>query len=124
VATTAAAEPLDYGTLLDELGGERRVLHEMLDILLLSTAECRAVIRRAYGDMDYPALASAAHKIKGALVAFGATPAATAAARLEDDGRRADLVAVRGAMAALENELDRLRLAVESHVDADDGEAR
>jgi HPt (histidine-containing phosphotransfer) domain-containing protein len=117
---TTASRPIDYGALLEELGGQESVLHEMLGILLQTTGECRAVIRRAHTEMDYPGLASAAHKIKGALVAFGARSAAMAAADLELQGRGGDLVAVRRAMARLEDELDRLRVALEAFVGGND----
>jgi HPt (histidine-containing phosphotransfer) domain-containing protein len=67
-------------------------------------------IRQAVEGRDVPAIARAAHKIKGALGALGqrARPAAEAARRVESVARGGDLAQAQQAWPALEREVDRL----------------
>lgn len=112
MTTESASETLDHESLLDELGGDRQLRRQLLEMLIASTTETSALIRTAYTERDSSALASSAHKLKSALIAFGARPAADAASRLEDVGRRADLATASAVLKHLEDELTRLQLAV------------
>lgn len=105
-------QPLDYDTLLEDLGGHEPSLRDMLEVLLRSTAECSALIGVTFAARDASGLASSAHKLRGALVAFGAKPAAAAAANLEALGRSSDFGRAPQVMRDLDRELDRLRRAV------------
>lgn len=88
------------------------MLHEILDLLVRSTAESSDLIRQAYAAQDFPGLARSAHKLRGALVAFGAQPAAAAAEQLEEIGPGSDLKAASAVMTELQDELARLHAAV------------
>ncbi len=108
----SSPETIDYEGLLDELGGNRPLRRQLLELLVESTDQSSALIRTAHAAGDSAALASSAHKLKSALVAFVAQPAADAASRLEDVGRRADLDAATPALQRLQDELTRLQSAV------------
>jgi HPt (histidine-containing phosphotransfer) domain-containing protein len=112
VTTERPPETLDYEALLDELGGDRKLRRNLLEMLVASTTESSVLIRTAYTQRDSAALASSAHKLRSALVAFGAQPAANAASQLEDIGRRADLAAASAVLDRLQDELTRLQLSV------------
>ena len=112
MTTERPPETLDYEALLDELGGDRKLRRNLLEMLIASTTESSALIRTAYSERDSAALASAAHKLRSALVAFGAQSAANAASRLEDVGRRADLATASAVLDRLQDELARLQLSV------------
>lgn len=104
--------PFDYGELLEEVGGQEAAVHDLLSLLMGSTADSAGRIRQALDQGDCPGVAAAAHKMKGALVTFGAGPAAAVAAKVEEDGRRCDLAAALSTVVVLERELERLRIAV------------
>lgn len=120
VTTESPPEALDYEALLDELGGDRQLRRQLLELLIESTTQSSASIRMAYAARDSSALASSAHKLKSALVAFGAQPAADAASRLEDIGRCADLATASTALDLLQDELTRLQSAVASLLKRED----
>lgn len=113
-------ETLDYDALLDELGGDRKLRRQLLELLIASTTDSAVLIRTAYTARDSSALASSAHKLKSALVAFGARSAANAASRLEDIGRRADLTTASTALERLQDELTRLQAAVAHLLETED----
>lgn len=112
MSTKSAPETFDYEGLLDELGGDRQLRRRLLELLIESTTQSSALIRTAYDARDSATLASSAHKLKSALVAFGAQSAADAASRLENIGRRADLASASTALNLLHDELTRLQSAV------------
>ncbi len=70
--------------------------------------EARAAVARA----DAAGLARAAHALKGMLANLAAGPAAARAQRLEAQGRRGDLADADAALGQLEEEADRLRVAL------------
>lgn len=112
MTSSSPQPPFDYETLLDEVGGHEAAVRDLLGVLMQSTADSARRIREAVASRDCPGVATAAHKIKGALITFGAQPAAEVAAALEENGRRCDLDAVVSAVVALDEELERLRTAV------------
>lgn len=112
MTTESPPETLDYEALLDELGGDRKLRRNLLEMLIASTTESSMLIRSAYAERDSAALATSAHKLRSALVAFGAQPAANAASQLEEIGRRADLTTASAVLDRLQDELTRLQVAV------------
>lgn len=69
--TDTPPDALDYDELLDELGGDRQLRRQLLELMVESTTQSAALVRTAYGARDCSALANSAHKLKSALVAFG-----------------------------------------------------
>lgn len=122
MTTERPHQTLDYEGLLDELGGDRALRRQLLELLVESTTQSSALIRTAYAARDSAGLASSAHKLTSALVAFGARPAADAASRLEDIGRRADLATAAPVLELLQEELARLQTAVARLLKSEDGE--
>lgn len=118
--TDTPPDALDYDELLDELGGDRQLRRQLLELMVESTTQSAALVRTAYGARDCSALANSAHKLKSALVAFGAGPAADAASRLEDIGRNADLTAASTVLKLLLTELTRLHAAVAQLLKSED----
>ena len=120
MTTESPPEALDYDGLLDELGGDRQLRRQLLELMIESTTQSAALIRTAHAARDCSSLANSAHKLKSALVAFGAGPAADAASRLEDIGRNADLTAASTVLELLLTELTRLHAAVAQLLKSED----
>ena len=83
----------------------------MREIVALFLADCpeRLVeLHETLARKDGPALARAAHRLKGALGNISATNALTAVQRVEISAREGDMPAAAAALATLEDELARL----------------
>jgi HPt (histidine-containing phosphotransfer) domain-containing protein len=73
-------------------------------------------LRQALQTGDAAAVQSAAHSLKGTLTVFSASGAVTAAAALEDLGRRCELSGTAGPLAALETEVHTLLTELKAFV--------
>jgi CheY-like chemotaxis protein/HPt (histidine-containing phosphotransfer) domain-containing protein len=103
-----AAAALDEDEALAQAGGDRGLLCELAGLV---RGECRqrlGEIRAALEARDADRLRSAAHPLKGALLAVAARPAQEAAQRLEALARGGTLEGAGEALAALEREVGRL----------------
>jgi CheY-like chemotaxis protein len=105
-------EVVDTATLLATLDGDSGLLQEMVDIFFGVLPDSLSSIQSAIEGGDAKALISAAHTLKGSVSNFAAGPAFEAVQRLEQMGRRGDLTEARSALRTLEEELERLRLAL------------
>jgi two-component system sensor histidine kinase/response regulator len=126
VVPPAAAEPeptapapavmaiFDHGATLRRLGGNERLLFDVVRSFQSEAREILREIRETLDRRDAEQLRSGAHKLKGALASIGGEAARDVAARLESLAGSGDLEPARSfverlvaEMARLETELDR-----------------
>jgi signal transduction histidine kinase/CheY-like chemotaxis protein/HPt (histidine-containing phosphotransfer) domain-containing protein len=105
-ASTQAA--FDLTAALDRVEGDRELLGKMIQLFVKQTANLLLEIRRAAEENDSPNLERLAHKLKGSMASFGASPACTAALRLEGMGRNGDHAQRKAIITELEQETARL----------------
>lgn len=105
--------PLDLAGLRARLEEDVDLLEELLDLFLSSSPSLLMEIEGAVAQGDCRTLERAAHALKGALRNLCAAPCAQAAQELERIGHDNDLADVQRSLAALQDELNRLRTAVE-----------
>jgi HPt (histidine-containing phosphotransfer) domain-containing protein len=103
---------LDRKTALTHVGGDARLLAELVDVFLASSPALMADLHQAVSNRDAAAVRRLAHTIKGAVSGFGAAPAQEAALRLEVMGKSGDLAEVERAWAELEAAIERLKPAL------------
>ncbi len=103
------AEDFDPSRALKHVGGDRRLLVELIRLYLADSPGWLAELGEAVRRGDAPAVRRAAHNLKGALLHFGLSKAVAAAQAVEFLGRDATLDGAAEAHAALRCELDRLR---------------
>ena len=111
-----AAAVFDQDQALECFDGDMGLLLEIARMFLAEGAGRLEEIREGLKIRDAPALAGAAHRLRGSCGALGATLAAEAAQTLESLAAQGDFSKIEGAVAALERETARLRLALESLV--------
>lgn len=102
----------DWKAALEFVGGDRQLLHELVELFLQECPNWLRELRRTLAEEDTMALRRLAHKLKGALGSFGAQAASAAAGQVEMQGREGDRVGVAKAGRVLELEIERLRLAL------------
>jgi HPt (histidine-containing phosphotransfer) domain-containing protein/PAS domain-containing protein len=105
-ALTGAA--LDRAALLERLGGDAELVREVAELYLHESPRLLGAARAALAGGDAPALARAAHSLKGTLTTLAAPRASTAALRLEQLGARGDLAGAAAALPELERCLEEL----------------
>ncbi|MBI3248280.1 MAG: response regulator [Deltaproteobacteria bacterium] len=105
----AATPIVDEEEVLDLLGGDRALLAELAGLFLEEYPKMLSAIQTGVATNDTQAVHHAAHTLKGAVGNFSAKTVVEAARVLEDMGRRGDLSNAATAVAALEQELARLR---------------
>jgi PAS domain S-box-containing protein len=96
---------LDWDAALEYVGGDRRLLRDMIGLYLEEAPRWRAELREALRSGNSADLKRAAHNIKGSMGHFGATAAFEAARRVETLARGGMLGEAPAACAALEQEL-------------------
>lgn len=99
--------------VLRRLGGDSALLTEIAELFQRERAALGADLRRALEARDPSAVERRAHRLRSALLNLAAGPAAQAALRLEDCGRRGHLPEPEQ-VAALFAELERLSAALPS----------
>jgi len=104
---------------LERVGGDRELLHEILELFFEETPGLMEQIRGAFAAGDVKTLERAAHSLKGSVGAFGARAAGEAAQNLETAAREKDLAGAAPALAALEPETARLTEALRAWRDED-----
>ena len=107
-----APSTLDREALLDRLGGDEELMHEMAALMLAQLEKMVLAIDAAAGALDAQGLFRASHSLKGAAANLAATGTAEAAHRLENLGREGRLAEVPEAHARLREEVARLRPAL------------
>jgi signal transduction histidine kinase/CheY-like chemotaxis protein/HPt (histidine-containing phosphotransfer) domain-containing protein len=108
---SVADEPAPHTPAIDEagilkmVGGNRKLLAEMVVLFLQDYPKRIAEITGALDRNDAEALEFAAHAVKGAALTLCARRVADSALAIEKMGRAAEMESVGGALAALEREL-------------------
>lgn len=97
---------LDHALAL--VDGDRELLRAMIELFLEHGPRDLAAIQAAVVAQDAAGLAGSAHRLKGALVQFGAPAAVEAVSTLENLGKAGTLEASAGGFVKLESELLRL----------------
>jgi PAS domain S-box-containing protein len=119
--TSAPAEQLlDPSVALARVGGDAKLLGELVALFRQAYPGWLAEMRAAIAGQDAAALMRAAHTLKGSAGTFGAHSTFEAAARLEELGRDGDLGGAVEACAALAAILERLDPALAA-LAGDDG---
>jgi HPt (histidine-containing phosphotransfer) domain-containing protein len=89
----AAEHPVDLAVAMRWLGGDRRLLSELVGIFVDDGPKRLQAIRAALTEADVQQIEHAAHNLKGSAAILGATRLQTAALALEDaahDGHTED----------------------------------
>ncbi len=108
----SSQEVLDRAAVLVRVEGEAELLEEMTAMFLDDCPKLLCAIREAVGRCDAKALERAAHTLKGSVGNFAARAAVEASLRLEMIGRHGDLTQAKKALVILEEEIERLKLAL------------
>lgn len=106
--SVAGAWDVDWRTIIDDLGGDELLLEELIGVYLASLPETLDETRAAVARVDLPAVARAAHKLKGTVGNFGFGPAWKAARMLEETARAGNAAETTAAFEAAEQELAQL----------------
>jgi signal transduction histidine kinase/CheY-like chemotaxis protein/HPt (histidine-containing phosphotransfer) domain-containing protein len=104
----AAGPPLDLAGFRAYVGGDQTLMRKLLTIFVEDVDAHLDAVRASVNPFDAPALARAAHTIKGSLRAIAAPCAASLAERLERAGRGRDPVLAAVVMRRFEREVARL----------------
>jgi HPt (histidine-containing phosphotransfer) domain-containing protein len=108
-ASTSVEPAFDSDDVLTRVGGDRKLLAEIVDIFRVESPRLLADLRRCLETGDARGVMEAAHALKGCVGNFGGRAAADAALALERMGREGALSGGGARLLALEREVDRLR---------------
>lgn len=103
---------LDWNAALDYVGGDRKLLADVIGLFLGEYPNWIADVRRATDSADVPTLRRAAHNLKGSLGHFGAHEAFETARGLETLAKQGTVTGARPLCDALEEQIERLRPAL------------
>src|SRR5262249_45305440 len=112
VEPRAAMPAFEMENALARLGGDRKLLREMVTSFLAESIGLMKAIREAAATGDLAAVRRAAHTLKGALGTLGA-PRAFEAVRPLEDAARQDPPDIQPAMSGFERELTDLQRALQ-----------
>jgi HPt (histidine-containing phosphotransfer) domain-containing protein len=105
---------LSQAQLLDNIGGDVRLLAEVLSLFLTEAPKYVHNIRKAVVNHDAEALSAAAHKLKGTMVLLAAAPVSDIAVELERMGKDGNLRGAEELLKDLELQMNRLTEAADS----------
>ncbi len=88
---TNAGDSVDWEQAFDTVGGERKLLEELINVFLKDESKMLANIEGAIKQNDAKELRLTAHAIKGALIHLGGRQAASLAGELESMGKHEEL---------------------------------
>jgi len=108
-AVESAVGRFDPLAAAKRLGGDPRLLRELLELFLTDCPRMMSEIRKAIDASDAPALRHAAHALKGSVANFAAPRPVDAARRLERIGLDGNLAEAAKVFAELEAALDAFR---------------
>lgn len=109
------ASPIDWGSVLEDIGGDEGLLRELVEAFVATYPETLQEIRQALGHDDLRTVSRAAHKLKGAVSNFGFGPAYDAARNLEEMALAARLAATRVTVTVVEQEFADLAEKLQAH---------
>jgi signal transduction histidine kinase/HPt (histidine-containing phosphotransfer) domain-containing protein/putative methionine-R-sulfoxide reductase with GAF domain/ActR/RegA family two-component response regulator len=107
-AVRAEGPPIDRSAALRAVDGDEGLLIDIIDVFQQNAPKYLEALREAVRHEDARQLEYAAHSLKGALGAIGATTASTLAAQLETMGHEAHLDGAARLIERLEGELARM----------------
>jgi HPt (histidine-containing phosphotransfer) domain-containing protein len=105
---------IDRSVLTVWLGDDRAGIEALLQKFRDTAIDSEQAIDAAWRAADLPGLAAAAHRLKGAAQAIGATPLGAAAGRLEQAGKAGDRDGCRDRLGPLAAELRRAIAEIQS----------
>jgi two-component system sensor histidine kinase/response regulator len=108
------ASVLDCEEFRKRVGGDTKLLYELIDVFLADLPQLWQNLRDALAHSDAQKLKRAAHTLKGAISVFGAQAAHQAAERVEQLADTGNLAQAAEAVIQLERELDRLQPTLHS----------
>ena len=111
-AVESAAGSFDPHAAVARVGGDGKLLRELIDMFLADCPRMVADVKNAIESKDAEALKLAAHALKGSVANFAAAPAVDAARRLEVMGKDGDLSGAPAALRELQTALDVFRRQV------------
>ncbi len=112
VAVPPSDAVFDRTATLDRVGHDGKLLQEVVELFLDESAKQLARLREATTRHDRAALELSAHALKGSVGNFASKPAYAALERLETVSRSGDWAGVEISLGQLENEIDRLSVAL------------
>ncbi len=98
-----------WDDLLQRVGGDEKLLHQMIRTFLRETPKRMEVMNKALHCRDGAELASAAHALKGSVGIFGAAEAVNYTQSLEDLGRMSDFQEAARSYGFLQEEIAKLQ---------------
>ena len=104
-ATAANVIPWDMGKTLERLGGDQKLLHEVIEIFLEEVPKHIASLRQAIAQGNAEATEMAAHTLKGELGYLGISEVSRKARELEEVARKSDLRRAASIFTEFETEL-------------------
>jgi CheY-like chemotaxis protein len=110
---------IDPAAAMAAVAGDRELLREIIDVFRAESPGMLTEIRTAAVAGDAGRLRRAAHSLKGAVAHFGARRAFDSARRLESMARDGNLTDAEAVCEALEQEVVRLRPALEALAGSD-----
>jgi two-component system sensor histidine kinase/response regulator len=111
-ATAANVIPWDMGKTLENLGGDEKLLHEVIEIFLIEAPKHLARLRQAIAEGNATAIEQMAHTLKGELGYLGISEVSLRAREMEEFGRKSDLRAAAGIYTGFEAKLSEVFASV------------
>ena len=99
---------MDQERALENVGGNREILNEMIDLFVNECPKQMQEIKSAHTAGDLPRLTRSAHTLKGSVALFAADEATAAAKRIEFMGRNNNVEEFDAAWAELQEDIDQL----------------
>ncbi len=97
---------------LERLGGDEKLLHEVLEIFLEDVPKHMATLRRAIAEGNAAGVEGAAHTLKGELGYLGISEVSRKAREMEEFGQKSDLRLAEGLYATFESELSEVLISM------------
>ena len=108
-------QPIDVETALDQLGGDRELLDDVVRIFVDTVPDLLTELRSACSSSDAKQGQASAHGIKGAASNICAEPIRGLAQRIEEMGKQDELEHLDSALVQLQDHMDRLRAFVDAN---------
>lgn len=102
-------QPIDFGEVLDRIGGDTSFLKELLDIYFQEYEKKKGLLDRAVADQDYTQLSELGHSLKGSSANLSLTRLRKTAYLLEMAGKEKKLQSAREAVQAFDLEVESLK---------------
>jgi HPt (histidine-containing phosphotransfer) domain-containing protein len=108
-------QPINFGEVLERVGGDIPFLRDLLDIYFSEFAEKRTLLERAVEGNDFRLIQEVGHSLKGSSANLGLPSLQKSAQALEQSGREERGDAVRIALRTMDFEFMRLKKFLENN---------